>query len=256
MLLTLCAKDLVAHGKTWKEIAEHIDADGVIFQDLGDLKASCIEAAEGPTEIDDFEVGVFCGKYVTDVPEGYFEHLSRLRGKEKKAVARALEGGESGQQATVITNSGPVNVGFRPQESEVDGHDDAAEGGHENGGIRPEQREDIRYVTACCILDLCLLTDALAVFTTLRVNSQFTRSRRARHKPRQAQYNYVLQCDGKLRRVMTWVGCSTATVDGKLTRQFRQYANSAVMLDSHMRRGLQVSGKRLEIRLSLVGDPT
>ncbi|KAK2610828.1 hypothetical protein N8I77_004226 [Diaporthe amygdali] len=138
--------DLVAHGKTRQEIAQHIDADEVIFQDLDDMKAACIEAAEGPTDIDDFEVGVFCGRYVTDVPDGYFEHLSRLRGKERKTVARAIEGGESGQgEATLVTNSGPVNIGYRRQESSNGGDDrgDAAEGGNENGSTRPEQREDI-----------------------------------------------------------------------------------------------------------------
>lgn len=114
VVLTLFTQDLVAHGKTRQEIAQHIHADEVIFQDLDDLKASCIEAAEGRTEIEDFEVGVFCGKYVTDVPDGYFEHLSRLRGRERKTVARAIEAAEPGQvHATVVTNSGPVNVASR-----------------------------------------------------------------------------------------------------------------------------------------------
>lgn len=139
-------KDLVAHGKTRQEIAQHIHADEVIFQDLADLKASCIEAAEGPTEIEDFEVGVFCGKYVTDVPEGYFEHLSRLRGKEKKTVARAIEAGGAGSgHATVVTNSGPVNVAARRP---GDDDDDAGEDGNDNNGSRPEHREDIRYVAS------------------------------------------------------------------------------------------------------------
>ncbi|KKY38315.1 putative amidophosphoribosyltransferase [Diaporthe ampelina] len=135
--------DLVAHGKTRQEIAQHIHADEVIFQDLADLKASCIEAAEGPTEIEDFEVGVFCGKYVTDVPEGYFEHLSRLRGKERKTAACAIEAGEPGQggHATVVTNSGPVNVASR---RDADDDDDAGDDDdNENDSSRPEHREDI-----------------------------------------------------------------------------------------------------------------
>lgn len=122
----------------------------MIFQDLADLKASCIEAAEGPTEIEDFEVGVFCGKYVTDVPEGYFEHLSRLRGKEKKTVARAIEAGGTGSvHATVVTNSGPVNVAARRP---GDDDDDVGEDGNENNGSRPEHREDIRYVAGCSVV--------------------------------------------------------------------------------------------------------
>lgn len=157
-MLTCCEQDLVAHGKTRQEIAQHIHADEVIFQDLDDLKASCIEAAEGPTEIEDFEVGVFCGKYVTDVPKGYFEHLSKLRGKERKTAARALEAGASAPgHATVVTNSGPVNVASRRPD---DDDDNAGEGGNENNGSRPEHREDIRYVAARSFGYPCLLTHA------------------------------------------------------------------------------------------------
>lgn len=156
-MLTYWVQDLVAHGKTRQEIAQHIHADEVIFQDLDDLKASCIEAAEGPTEIKDFEVGVFCGKYVTDVPEGYFEHLSKLRGKERKTMARAMEAGLPGSgHATVVTNSGPVNVASR---RDGDDDDDAGEDGKENGSSRPEHREDIRYVASCSVVDGFLLTD-------------------------------------------------------------------------------------------------
>lgn len=174
------------------------------------MKAACIEAAEGPTDIDDFEVGVFCGRYVTDVPDGYFEHLSRLRGKERKTVARAIEGGESGQgEATLVTNSGPVNIGYRRQESSNGGDDrgDAAEGGNENGSTRPEQREDIRYVAGRAIPGSCLLTDALAVFTTSRANSQFMRSKQALCQARQTLCTSMLQGVHDLRPVMTCLVC-------------------------------------------------
>ena len=54
-------RELIAHGKTRQEVARHIRADDVIYQDLEDLKAACIEAGpDGKTS--DFEVGVFCGQ--------------------------------------------------------------------------------------------------------------------------------------------------------------------------------------------------
>ncbi|KAK4168077.1 Amidophosphoribosyltransferase [Cladorrhinum sp. PSN259] len=88
-------QELIAHDKTRQDIAKHINADEVVYQDLNDLKAACTEASPGGA-IKDFEIGVFCGSYKTDVPEGYFEHLNDLRGKK---IA-----------STAVANSGPVNV--------------------------------------------------------------------------------------------------------------------------------------------------
>lgn len=39
-----------------------------------------MEAAPKDTTVEDFEIGVFCGRYKTEVPDGYFEHLDELRG--------------------------------------------------------------------------------------------------------------------------------------------------------------------------------
>ena len=109
--------ELAAHGRTTDEIAEYIQADHLVYLTLEGLKAACRDAADRDSGVRDFEVGVFNGKYVTGVPEGYFEHLSSLRqaGKKRKAAAAGL--------TVVVTNSGPVN-----------------------GAGGPRYREDIRFV--------------------------------------------------------------------------------------------------------------
>ncbi|KAI1864713.1 hypothetical protein JX265_008437 [Neoarthrinium moseri] len=78
--------ELLASDRDRFAIAKIIDADEVVYQDLSDLKAACAECSpeHGPKE---FEVGVFCGSYVTPVPDGYFEHLVELRGKKPKTAA-------------------------------------------------------------------------------------------------------------------------------------------------------------------------
>ncbi|TLD23290.1 hypothetical protein PspLS_07467 [Pyricularia sp. CBS 133598] len=105
--------ELIAHGKTREEVATLIDADEVVYQSLEDLKAACFDAAGPNNDVNDFEVGVFCGKYKTEVPEGYFEHLSRVQGAKKKAKAVAN-----------VASSGPTNDS-------------------RNGLMSPEHREDI-----------------------------------------------------------------------------------------------------------------
>lgn len=153
-------KELVAHGKTRREIAQDISADEVIFQSLEDLQAACIEAAESESKVKGFEVGVFCGKYVTDVPEGYFEHLSRLRGK-KTAVVAAEEG--AGASAVLIANSGPVNVVLGQQRALED------DGAVRNGVKSPQYQEDIRYVIADYILiSRLLINNTFIVFIILQ----------------------------------------------------------------------------------------
>lgn len=76
-------KELVAHGRSEDEIAEHIGADLVIYQELQDLVDSC---REYNTEIKQFDCSVFTGEYVTGgVDEGYIERLERLRSDNAKA---------------------------------------------------------------------------------------------------------------------------------------------------------------------------
>lgn len=75
--------ELIASNKDRYAIAENIGAEEVIFQDLEDLKDACRELSppKGPRE---FEVGVFCGSYVTHVPDGYIEHLAELHSQKSK----------------------------------------------------------------------------------------------------------------------------------------------------------------------------
>ncbi|KAK3377863.1 putative amidophosphoribosyltransferase [Podospora didyma] len=120
-------QELIAHEKSRQDIARHINADDVIYQDLDDLKAACTEAnPEG--EVTDYEVGVFCGKYKTEVPEGYFAHLSNLRGTKNKMTSMS----EGAINAAATANSGPVN------EAPAEIHEASA-----NGSRNPDNREDI-----------------------------------------------------------------------------------------------------------------
>ncbi|KAK3673107.1 amidophosphoribosyltransferase [Recurvomyces mirabilis] len=76
--------ELIAHHRSSKDIAEHIGADGVIYQSLEDLKSACAQESPRDPTTQNFEVGVFCGKYVTPVSENYFTHLEQMRGEARK----------------------------------------------------------------------------------------------------------------------------------------------------------------------------
>jgi len=82
-------QELVAHDRDTNAIAKHIGAESVVFQTLDDLKGSCAEVAQenGQSEPVNFEVGVFCGSYVTPVRQGYFDHLEQVRGEGRKIKA-------------------------------------------------------------------------------------------------------------------------------------------------------------------------
>ena len=110
--------ELIAHKRDDDEIARHIGAEKVIFLPLDDLKEACVQAVcKGTTgrEGQEFEVGVFNGEYVTPVPEGYFEHLERVRGETKKmkvmeSAREAVANGSAGtKEIQMATNGVEVN---------------------------------------------------------------------------------------------------------------------------------------------------
>ena len=77
------ASELVAHGRTEREVQERIGADRLIFQDLDDL----IDAVrkKGKSEVEQFDTSVFSGHYVTgDVSHQYLEQLELLRNDSAK----------------------------------------------------------------------------------------------------------------------------------------------------------------------------
>jgi len=109
--------ELVAHNYIGESaIAEHIGADSVVYQTLDDLKASCIDAAEEADAKEaprNFEVGVFCGTYITPVSEGYFTHLERIRGQTRKLkvadeARRAVAQGHADVDQIQIAATGAV----------------------------------------------------------------------------------------------------------------------------------------------------
>lgn len=121
--------ELVAHGRTSPEIAKHIGAEHVIYQSLDDLKASCAELS--PRKVQDFEVGVFCGKYVTPVTDEYFQHLERVRGETRK-----LKTIESAKEAVVAGIASANEMALAQHGATVD----------DNGRVVPVADHDERPV--------------------------------------------------------------------------------------------------------------
>ncbi|KAL4738566.1 hypothetical protein BDV11DRAFT_205847 [Aspergillus similis] len=125
--------ELVAHNRDTETIAKHIGADSVIYQTLEDLKGACAEIAQenGLEHPRNFEVGVFCGNYITPVSEGYFDHLEKIRGEGRKvkAVDRAKEAVTHGfasekdfqiaANGVKMSSNGDLVPAENPAESEV-----------------------------------------------------------------------------------------------------------------------------------------
>jgi len=80
------ASELIANGKTEQEVAEHIGADWLVYQDLQDL----IDASrEGNPDITRYECSVFDGNYITgDVDEIYLRRLENSRSDTAKMLKK------------------------------------------------------------------------------------------------------------------------------------------------------------------------
>ncbi len=76
--------ELIAHGRTVEEIQSAIGADWLIYQDLQDLKSSCLDGAV--TEVETFDCSVFDAHYVAgDIDAAYFAFLDAARSDASKS---------------------------------------------------------------------------------------------------------------------------------------------------------------------------
>ncbi|HPF77788.1 MAG TPA: amidophosphoribosyltransferase [Alphaproteobacteria bacterium] len=83
--------ELIAHGKTEKEVEKAIGADWLIYQDLDDLIKAVIPSDEEGIE-HHFDCSVFDGKYVTDdIDDAYLDHLKQSRNDGAKNKINVLE---------------------------------------------------------------------------------------------------------------------------------------------------------------------
>lgn len=153
--------ELVAHNRDRKAIAEHIDAEEVVYQSLQDLKDACAELSPRPNQ--NFEVGVFCGSYVTPVEDTYFQHLERVRGESRKmkvleaAKEKVLHGGADEEDLAMVKNG----VAVTEDGKVVPDIHEARTNGHANPQVDREEsstpardRQDIRRVSLARILYL------------------------------------------------------------------------------------------------------
>jgi len=79
--------ELIAHGREVDEIAKHIGADELIYQDIEDLISAVSE--ENPS-ITAFETSVFNGRYVTgDISQDYLDEITGIRNDGAKSSTEA-----------------------------------------------------------------------------------------------------------------------------------------------------------------------
>lgn len=88
------AEELIGNNNSDEEIGKAIGADGIIFQDLSDLKAS---VSDFNSDITQFDTCVFDGYYITeDIDESYLQNIAQKRSdssKEQERVPHSESGG-------------------------------------------------------------------------------------------------------------------------------------------------------------------
>jgi len=81
--------ELIANNRDVNEICREIGADGLLYQDLDDLKASCTIGSR----VQFFETSCFDGDYITGVTDEYLSEVeSRSKGRDFGAAGEAEEG--------------------------------------------------------------------------------------------------------------------------------------------------------------------
>lgn len=112
-------KALVAYQRSEEEISKAIGADEVFFQKLDDLVDACISPADDIADspkVEQFEVGVFTGEYITGVEESYLDYLEHIRGQnqrlreqEKTGLISVIEEDPKAEVDIGLFNHGDIN---------------------------------------------------------------------------------------------------------------------------------------------------
>ena len=79
--------ELIAAGRTEKEIEKLLGADWLIYQDLKDLEWS---VRDGNEKLTHFDSSCFSGEYVTGLDDQYLEQIQMLRSDDAKAARRVV----------------------------------------------------------------------------------------------------------------------------------------------------------------------
>jgi amidophosphoribosyltransferase len=77
--------ELVAAGRTDKEVEQLLGADWLIYQDLPDLVRA---VQEGNEKLKQFDTSCFSGEYVTGLDQSYLQQVEMLRSDDAKAARR------------------------------------------------------------------------------------------------------------------------------------------------------------------------